>query len=124
MSTGARYSISRATATDRCWIALKYASWAPATANTPYPSTTPALRRSAPHRPRSASSVGTPSTTAATPTRNVTTAPGLHPVSRRGRATAPEVPNAAADARACLLYTSDAADDLLCVDLGGRRIIK
>ena len=25
---------------------------------------------------------------------------------------------------ACLLYTSDAADDLLCVDLGGSRIIK
>src|SRR5428012_15832 len=25
---------------------------------------------------------------------------------------------------ACLLYTSDAADDLLCVDLGGRSIIK
>ena len=24
----------------------------------------------------------------------------------------------------CHLYTSDAADDLLCVDLGGRRIIK
>ena len=24
---------------------------------------------------------------------------------------------------ACLLYTSDAADDLRCVDLGGRRII-
>ena len=24
----------------------------------------------------------------------------------------------------CLLYTSDADDDLLCVDLGGRRIIK
>ena len=24
----------------------------------------------------------------------------------------------------CLLYTSDAADDPLCVDLGGRRIIK
>ena len=24
----------------------------------------------------------------------------------------------------CLLYTSDAADDLLCVALGGRRIIK
>src|SRR5450756_3204159 len=24
----------------------------------------------------------------------------------------------------CLLYTSDAADDLLCVDLGGRRILK
>src|SRR5680860_1489393 len=29
----------------------------------------------------------------------------------------------AAAARTCLLYTSDAADDLLCVDLGGRRII-
>ena len=26
--------------------------------------------------------------------------------------------------RTCLLYTSDAADDLLCVDLGGRRNIK
>ena len=26
--------------------------------------------------------------------------------------------------RDCLLYTSDAADDLLCVDTGGRRIIK
>ena len=28
------------------------------------------------------------------------------------------------DSVTCLLYTSDAADDLLCVDLGGRRIIK
>ncbi|VTU62795.1 5-formyltetrahydrofolate cyclo-ligase [Lactobacillus rhamnosus GG] [Lacticaseibacillus rhamnosus] len=27
-------------------------------------------------------------------------------------------------ALACLLYTSDAADDTPCVDLGGRRIIK
>src|SRR5450756_1245418 len=27
-----------------------------------------------------------------------------------------------AQTKACLLYTSDAADDLLCVDLGGRRI--
>ena len=26
-------------------------------------------------------------------------------------------------AKVCLLYTSDAADDLPCVDLGGRRII-
>ena len=26
--------------------------------------------------------------------------------------------------KVCLLYTSDAADDLLCVDLGGRRILK
>ena len=31
---------------------------------------------------------------------------------------------AAALANICLLYTSDAADELLCVDLGGRRIIK
>ena len=30
----------------------------------------------------------------------------------------------AAEEGGCLLYTSDAADDLLCVDLGGRRIIK
>src|SRR5659263_783189 len=29
-----------------------------------------------------------------------------------------------ARSRSCLLYTSDAADDLLCVDLGGRRIIQ
>ena len=27
-------------------------------------------------------------------------------------------------AQRCLLYTSDAADDMQCVDLGGRRIIK
>ena len=26
--------------------------------------------------------------------------------------------------QSCLLYTSDAADDMQCVDLGGRRIIK
>src|SRR5450756_1378609 len=31
--------------------------------------------------------------------------------------------DAAARHQRCLLYTSDAADDLLCVDLGGRRII-
>src|SRR5450756_3122503 len=36
---------------------------------------------------------------------------GVHPVSMAGF-------------YLCLLYTSDAADDLLCVDLGGRRIIK
>src|SRR5680860_1882300 len=32
--------------------------------------------------------------------------------------------NPSAHTVCCLLYTSDAADDLLCVDLGGRRIIK
>ena len=34
------------------------------------------------------------------------------------------IPPATRKAITCLLYTSDAADDLLCVDLGGRRIIK
>ena len=34
------------------------------------------------------------------------------------------VAGALAQLQNCLLYTSDAADDLLCVDLGGRRIIK
>ena len=29
-----------------------------------------------------------------------------------------------AEPTTCLLYTSDAADELLCVDLGGRRTIK
>src|SRR5680860_1891472 len=32
--------------------------------------------------------------------------------------------NPSPESCSCLLYTSDAADDLLCVDLGGRRIIK
>eukprot|EP00657_Telonema_sp_P-1_P012675 TRINITY_DN9373_c0_g1_i1.p1 TRINITY_DN9373_c0_g1~~TRINITY_DN9373_c0_g1_i1.p1 ORF type:complete len:100 (-),score=15.16 TRINITY_DN9373_c0_g1_i1:12-311(-) len=32
--------------------------------------------------------------------------------------------NPGTNCMSCLLYTSDAADDLLCVDLGGRRIIK
>ena len=36
----------------------------------------------------------------------------------------PSARRASAAPRACLLYTSDAADDPLCVDLGGRRIIK
>ena len=35
-----------------------------------------------------------------------------------------QIPCNFSDYVACLLYTSDAADDLLCVDLGGRRIIK
>src|SRR5665213_4614813 len=47
----------------------------------------------------------------ATPTSSFTGWTGL------GRARATSAP------AACLLYTSDAADDLLCVDLGGRRII-
>ena len=32
-------------------------------------------------------------------------------------------PDAAGMRTVCLLYTSDAADELLCVDVGGRRII-
>ena len=35
-----------------------------------------------------------------------------------------EVETVTVDIMACLLYTSDAADDTPCVDLGGRRIIK
>ena len=37
--------------------------------------------------------------------------------------TLPAAEFGAALRQVCLLYTSDAADDLLCVDLGGRRII-
>ena len=37
---------------------------------------------------------------------------------------APTKPSLPAEWKYCLLYTSDAADDLLCVALGGRRIIK
>ena len=36
----------------------------------------------------------------------------------------PVVEDAAEALGSCLLYTSDAADDLLCVDLGGRRTLK
>ena len=36
----------------------------------------------------------------------------------------PKVKKGRGECQDCLLYTSDAADDLLCVDLGGRRIIK
>src|SRR5680860_1173599 len=49
----------------------------------------------------------------------------------RGKDTLPPLVTSGRDLRSieyrmhiCLLYTSDAADDLLCVDLGGRRIIK
>ena len=41
-----------------------------------------------------------------------------------GRMAFHAVPGGVIEGHACLLYTSDAADDLLCVDLGGRRIIK
>ena len=35
-----------------------------------------------------------------------------------------DLPLRLAEIGSCLLYTSDAADDLIGVDLGGRRIIK
>src|SRR5450756_921997 len=41
---------------------------------------------------------------------------------RAGVHTATDSLGGAALSVVCLLYTSDAADDLLCVDLGGRRI--
>src|SRR5665213_4287430 len=49
----------------------------------------------------------------------------LHRIRTLGNDAAHEVkPHTAEQLGICLLYTSDAADDLLCVDLGGRRIIK
>ena len=50
-----------------------------------------------------------------------TAASGLAVGQTDWQATLVEVPDLAPG---CLLYTSDAADDLPCVDLGGRRIIK
>ena len=44
------------------------------------------------------------------------------PQARGLRHTGPNPPRSLT--RPCLLYTSDAADDMQCVDLGGRRIIK
>src|SRR5659263_540944 len=44
------------------------------------------------------------------------------PAARSTDSQARVLPQAARDG-SCLLYTSDAADDLLCVDLGGRRIL-
>src|SRR5450756_3241355 len=55
--------------------------------------------------------------------RRPATAPA--PVPSPGRTgSTPGAAPAAGRRCSCLLYTSDAADDLLCVDLGGRRIIK
>src|SRR5680860_1874245 len=45
-------------------------------------------------------------------------------VSRRPHSLPHSCVGRARNPETCLLYTSDAADDLLCVDLGGRRIIK
>ena len=44
--------------------------------------------------------------------------------SRSGKCMAGARSSGQSAGRVCLLYTSDAADDLLCVALGGRRIIK
>src|SRR5665213_2811761 len=49
---------------------------------------------------------------------------GAHVISEYERLGVPQPKGGPAAFRTCLLYTSDAADDLLCVDLGGRRIIK
>ena len=53
------------------------------------------------------------------PRRGLQGRPGSATRSKRWR-----MPRVSESSRPCLLYTSDAADDLLCVDLGGRRIIK
>ena len=52
------------------------------------------------------------------------TAAGAVPAHRRRRLEEPLLSEALERRGPCLLYSSDAADDLLCVDLGGRRIIK
>ena len=49
---------------------------------------------------------------------------GAHPPLRRLLPAGVGGGSVARAIKTCLLYTSDAADDLLCVDLGGRRIIK
>ena len=48
----------------------------------------------------------------------------LHFCQSNQRAQTFQIPRGAGKVGYCLLYTSDAADDLLCVDLGGRRILK
>ncbi len=48
---------------------------------------------------------------------------GLGDVYKEQRAVFPSSPRTVVF-KICLLYTSDAADELLCVDLGGRCIIK
>src|SRR5450756_845264 len=58
-------------------------------------------------------------------TSRVHTAVKIHPNYKRGQAVyvndASRAVGVAQALMSCLLYTSDAADDLLCVDLGGRR---
>mgnify|MGYP002685400026 CR=1 FL=1 len=49
---------------------------------------------------------------------------GLSPAKQKRDGSGWDVKVGFAEPRSCLLYTSDAADDLPCVDLGGRRIIK
>src|SRR6476469_68116 len=68
--------------------------------------TTQTLRRKAAHRPRSDHSAGPSSTRAARVTRRVTTAPGDQPPTSSDLPKAPDVANAAADARATPSPTS------------------
>src|SRR5450756_603146 len=56
--------------------------------------------------------------------RGVDTFRRLHPYEQTALRVSPTAPGREILFKSCLLYTSDAADDLLCVDLGGRRIIK
>ena len=50
------------------------------------------------------------------------THPGL--IKRLFELEVPEIADGIVELKACLLYTSDAADERSSVDLGGRRIIK
>src|SRR5450756_3160742 len=82
-----------------------------------------------------ASAAPTPTGAPVAPTRNIYAAAGAGMLTGPAKEAKPlvYVPNGESNTvdvidpatyQVCLLYTSDAADALLCVDLGGRRIIK
>src|SRR5659263_178838 len=52
---------------------------------------------------------------------NINTERGIYKLSYQEYILETVFPQCVYSVRGCLLYTSDAADDLLCVDLGGRR---
>src|SRR5262245_1983150 len=94
------YSRSRATPIGTCWIALKNASWAPATARTPNGPMVPSERRRLRHRPRIAHTVGTARIRPAMPTRAATAVSAVQPALISDRAKVPDVPKVAADSTA------------------------
>ena len=96
-ATGEVNSIRIATPTSMRSTALKYASWQPATAMTPYATSSPAFWRSRPQRPRNEIAAGTTRTAAAMRTRAVTAEPAVHPDSISALANGPDSANDIAD---------------------------